>query len=185
MRKLLLFFTIIFLVGCKTKKIDATKEKEVSKFEAIQKLDSLTQVNLLMIEELRAQSLLENIRFQLETITDTNGIVQPLEYKHVKNGELVEEITLKGGKLLHNKDTKKEQYNQTKTTKKDEKKQLKKELETTENKEVKKKTKQTDVEVTGFQSGFYLTAGISLVAIAIILFFLWRLGVFKRKENSV
>lgn len=176
---------MIFLVACKSKKIDATKEKEVNQLEAIQKLDSLTLVNLTMLEKLKTQSLLESTKFQLETITDTNGVVQPLEYKHVKNGKVVEEISLTGGALLRNKDTKKQSFNQTKNTKKDEKKQLKKEAKTTENKEVKRKTKQTDVEVTGFQPGFYLTAGISLVAIAVILFFLWRLGVFKRKENSV
>lgn len=169
---------MIFLVACKSKKIDATKEKEVSQLEAIQKLDSLTLVNLTMLEKLKTQSLLESTKFQLETITDTNGVVQPLEYKHVKNGKVAEEITLKGGKLLRNKDTKKQSFNQTKTTKKDEKKQLKKESKTTENKEVKRKTKQTDVEVKTGTFGTYITFIVIVIVILVLAWLGWRLKLF-------
>lgn len=185
MKQLLVILAIIILYGCKTKKVDTTKTKEELRIEKVTQLDSLVRSNLVELEKLKTQSLLEISRFELETITDSSGIILPLEYKHTKYGKVVEQISLKGGKLLSKQNSKKEILGEVKTFQKKEEKHIVKDAKALESTKQKTKTKQTDVRVKGFQPGFYLALSISLVAIAVILFFLWRLGVFKRKDNRI
>jgi hypothetical protein len=178
MKKLLIIFVCLSLFACKSKKIDRTKEKEKSRIESVSRLDSLVRINLQLIEELKTESLLEKTRFELRTITDSTGMVQPLEYKHVKNGKVVEEITLKGGSLLHDKDTQKETFQQEKTIKKDEKIEIKSAAKHTENREVKTKKQQAEITATGGTFGGYLSWIIFLLVLAVLAFVSWRLKLF-------
>ena len=173
---------VVFLAGCKTKRLTAEKtlEKEreayTKHFDSVVKKSIKNELQWVKNESLNA----ENLVLQSVAVLDSSGVRKPFHYKHYVDGNLKEEIYLQGGEIAKKAAAKQ-------TAKSEQKSEYKKEttrvdVDVGEKKATEKatKTKAKEANTTGFQFGFY----VWLFAIIIVLIALnWVAKRFKLPDK--
>ncbi|AMO19242.1 hypothetical protein [Flavobacterium columnare] len=177
--KLVKYIVVFLLVfGCKTKTVTVDKSIEKERELMSRRFDSLFQSLLKwQLEASKTKSAMTNdFKLSSAPVQDSLGRREPFHYKHYVDGQLKEEIFLKGGDI--NKETKSSKTDEAE--KRQENKQEKTNIESNarQKKEAKKGNfkKQKNAKVAGFQFGFYLWL---LLLIIILLILRWLSNKFK------
>lgn len=105
--KLVKYIAVFLLIlGCKTKTVTIDKSIEKERELISKRFDSLFQSLLKwQLEASKSQSTLSsNFKLSSAPVLDSLGHREPFHYKHYVDGQLKEEIFLKGGEI--NKETK-------------------------------------------------------------------------------
>ncbi|OWP74785.1 hypothetical protein [Flavobacterium oreochromis] len=177
--KLVKYIVVFLLVlGCKTKTVTVDKSIEKERELMSRRFDSLFQSLLKWkLEASKSKSAsINDFKLSSAPVLDSLGQREPFHYKHYIDGQLKEEIFLKGGEI--NKETKTSKTDEVE--KSQEHKQEKTNIESNagQKKEAEKSNfkKQKNAKVTGFQFGFYLWL---LLLIIILLILRWIANKFK------
>ena len=168
---------LLAMTSCKTKSL--TVEKSVMKdkeyfnfhFDSLFQVYSKTQFDLIRSQS----SLTENLKLSTVPVLDSSGNRKPLHYKHYVDGQLKEEIFLEGGTLEKEITLNKSHETEHKTDFKEEKARIEVDIgqKIESQKSSLKKNKQ--VEVKGFQFGFYLWLFVIIIVLIVLYWIQKRL----------
>ena len=175
MRKLaLLLLAFLALVGCRTRKVTTTEQKQTQKEHFIHYKDSSQLFAYNSHSSQFSHSSQENYEIELESLTDSVGNPRELIYTRIRDGDS-ETIRVSGGKVkittknTHSKSLQQADstlYNNSYT-------RIKTEAKTdkyTQHKQVSKQVKNSTIRHI-----------LWLLLLAILVFILWRLKLFRQK----
>lgn len=164
-----LMFVLSLLFGCKTKSLNVEKTVEKEQINYSKKIDSLTSLYSKLQQEVSKKNSYFSRNFVLKSVTvfDSLGNRKPLNYKHYINGQLAEEIYLDGGDLTEETQSEKAEETEIKNEVKTENKRIESDVGIKLDTKKATKSKTKDVEIKGFQFGFY--AWLFLIVVVLII----------------
>lgn len=171
MKKVIILIVVIMsLIGCKSKSLVVDKTIEKKQVNYSKKFDSLALLYSELQQELFRKNSYFNRNFVLKSIPvfDSLGNRKPLNYRHYINGELAEEIYLDAGDLSEETQSKKAEETEVKNEVKKENVRIESDVGITSKSNNKGLSKTKEVEVKGFQFGFYAWLFFIVVVLIII-----------------
>ncbi len=167
----------LLVIGCRTRKVQKHQESKVETKKVQVSQESVAKIEVEKLHEIAENLKSSNFNHQLNLTPkiDNTGVVQPVEYKELRNGKPYREIYIKGGSLNENKQVKskanEKRYNSIVKQNKQLKSQLVKALDII----LQWEQRQRQIEAKGFQFGVYLIAGFGLLLLIALGYFEYRI----------
>lgn len=151
------FFCFLLLVfsGCRVKKLDVEKSKIRTETSYLKRLDSLFLQTTQQLEELTKSQRLQALKFDLESIKDSNGNVRDFEITHERNGQIVEKIQVKGAFVKGSFSDEIQTSESEKKAQTQEVAKIETDISETTISETISKSKSKKIRAVGFQWGIY------------------------------